>query len=137
MNVIVDWRVLSDADPGWSFDCALYAYCAVDHSEILYIGKTDGTTVRRRWNHSAKETFWDALEGERRIFRHVALAGEIALETQRRLTRELAADIESLLIKRVKPWGNIQCRASRISRPGLRIRCAGAWPLASCEFRDV
>ena len=48
MNVIVDWRMLSEGDPGWNLDCALYAYCTVDHSEILYIRKTDGTTVRRR-----------------------------------------------------------------------------------------
>jgi hypothetical protein len=137
MNVIVDWRMLSEGDPGWSLDCALYAYCTVDHSEILYIGKTDGTTVRRRWNRSAKEGFWDALESERRIFRHSALLGEIALERQGRLTRELVADIESLLIRHAMPWGNIQCRASRISRPGLHVRCAGAWPLARREFRDV
>jgi hypothetical protein len=127
----------SDGDLGWHLNCALYAYCTVDYSEILYIGKTDGTTVRRRWNRSAKEAFWEARERERRILRHAALLGEIVLERQGRLTRELVADIESLLIMRVKPWGKIQCLSSRISRPGLQVMCVGESPLARREFRDT
>ena len=136
MNVVVEWRELYDWDDGWHADCALYAYCTVGGSEILYIGKADGTTVRRRWNRSGKEGFWDALERKRGIYHHAVFLGEIALVRGCRLTRELLADVESLLIKRVRPWGNIQCQESRTSRPGLRVLCEGEWLTARTEFRD-
>lgn len=137
MNVVVAWRELEDGDDGWYADCALYAYCTVGGSEILYIGKADGTTVRRRWNRSGKEGFWDDLEQERGVYEHAVLLGEIGMAPGRRLTRELLADVESLLVKRLRPWGNVQCRNSRISRPGLRVVCKGDWPAARTEFRDI
>ncbi len=137
MYVTVRWTPLDNegTHPLWSAECGLYAYVG-PKSEILYIGKVDGTTVRQRWSRSGKESFWDDLERERKIFKHAAIFGAIELETGSRLTRELLADIESLLITRVQPWGNIQSRKTRISRPGLHVRCAGSWPLRKCQFHD-
>jgi len=89
MEVVVEWRELYEGDEGWYTECALYAYSTVGRSEILYIGKADGTTVRRRWSRSGKEGFWDAVERERGIYHHAVLLGEIALIPGRRLTREL------------------------------------------------
>lgn len=130
-------RVLEKSDELWERSGVLYAYVARDNREILYIGKSDGTTVRQRWTRSAKEGFWDDLERQRAIFKHAVIVGEIGLEEGDRLTRELLADIESLLIKRILPWGNIQSCHSRISRPGLRVICGGDWPINKSEFRDL
>lgn len=138
MLVTVRWRRISrDSDPWWGLSRGLYAYVAPGAGEILYVGKVDGTTVRRRWPRSAKEDFWNDLERRRGIVQHAVLVGEIEVEEGRRLTRELLADIESLLINRVRPWANIQSRHSRISRPGLHVICEGDWPLRRQEFRDV
>ena len=122
--------------PLWFADCGLYAYIG-PKNEVLYIGKVDGTTVRQRWSRSGKEAFWSDLERERNIFKHAAIFGAIELELGRRLTQELLADIESLLINRVQPWGNIQCCNMRIARPGLHVRCAGSWPLVKRQFYDA
>ncbi len=133
----IQWSSLEDdADPLWGASRGLYVYIAPDDHEILYIGKVDGTTVRQRWNRSGKAGFWDDLERERKILEHSVIFGEIELEEGGRLSRELFADIESLLIARVRPWGNIQSRESRILRPGLRVQCEGAWPLDKRQFYD-
>ncbi|MBI4248986.1 MAG: hypothetical protein HY611_05740 [Elusimicrobia bacterium] len=115
----------------------MYAYSTADLREILYIGKVDGTTIRQRWNRQAKANFWNDLEKKRKIYKHSVFAGEAGLPPNARLSMELLADIESLLIKRIAPWGNIQSRTARISRPGLRVRCLGDWPLRKREFLDI
>jgi len=137
MLTTVRWRMASDDSQLWDYVRALYAYFTADNKEILYIGKAGGKTVRERWNRSAKKEFWDALERERNIHEHVVRVGEIWLDEGRKLSRELLLDVESLLIKRLQPWGNIRSRSSRISRPGLRVRCQGDWPLKRREFHDV
>jgi hypothetical protein len=137
MIVEIKWRrIRGESDLAWDWTRVLYAY--LDHlaKEILYIGKADGITVRQRWTRSSKVAFWDALERERGIKKHVVLVGDVAIESGRRLSRELLADVESLLIKRVQPWGNIMNRESRISRPGLRVVCVGGWSGWSSEYQD-
>jgi len=138
MHVTVRWSPLDNEgeSPLWSANRGLYAYVG-PQNEVLYIGKVDGTTVRQRWNRSRKEALWNDLERERKIFNHAAIFGAIELEMGSRLTRELLGDIESLLIKRVQPWGNIQSRNTRITRPGLHVRCAGSWPLEKRQFYDA
>ena len=137
MYVTVRWNPLDNegTHPLWSANCGLYAY--VGHrSEVLYIGKVDGCTVRERWNRSGKEAFWDDLERERRIFKHAVIFGDIELDVGSRLTRELLADIESLLISELQPWGNVQSCNTRIARSGLHVACAGSWPLRKRQFYD-
>jgi hypothetical protein len=58
------------------------------------------------------------------------------LQEGRRLSSPLLADAESLLIMRLDPFGNIQSRATRIERPGLRVHCEGAWPFKRGRFHD-
>jgi len=137
MLATLRWRIVSDDSDLWDYVRALYAYFTVDDKEILYIGKAARKTVRERWNRSAKKDFWDALEGERNIHEHIVRVGELWLDEGRKLSGELLLDVESLLIKRLRPWGNIRSRSSRISRPGLRVRCDGDWPLKRREFHDV
>lgn len=137
MLTTVRWRIVSDDSDLWDYVRVLYAYFTVDDKEVLYIGKAGRRTVRERWTRSAKKAFWNDLEKERNIHETLVRVGEIWLEEGRKLSRELLLDVESLLIKRLRPWGNIQGRSSRIPRPGLRIRCEGDWPMERHEFYDV
>jgi hypothetical protein len=128
MHVDVNWLLVDDDDDeAWGWTCALYAYLHPTAPEILYIGKTDGTTVRGRLKATDKMNFWRDLERERGLFEHRVLIAEIS--TQARLTRQLLADVESLLIFAIEPWGNIAARRSRIDRPGLVVKNRGRyWP---------
>lgn len=141
IEVTVNWQQPNGEENSWLWGVSrgLYAYLNLDSGddeEILYIGKVDGTTVRRRWNRSGKQGFWDSLEQERGIYSHGIIVGLIEVPAGRRLSRELITDIESLLINRLCPWGNIQCRNSRISRLGLTVKCEGVWPLGECLYVD-
>jgi hypothetical protein len=134
-EIILDWHfVADDADTRWSYTRGVYAYLAPRRSEVLYIGKADGCSVRDRWN--GKRQFWHDLEGTRGITSHRVIVADILSHGDCRLTRELLSDVESLLICEVKPWGNIQCQFSRIARQGLRVVCQGAWPLSHKVFSD-
>ena len=135
-DIIVRWHFLSPEDPGWKSMRCLYAYVAPNKKEILYIGKCWGVTVKARWVRTAKESFWNDLERNRKIEEHFVLLGEVGLTYRRRLTNELLADVESLLIMGEQPWGNIQCKESRIPRPGLVVRCAGSWPGKARFYKD-
>lgn len=128
MAIEVKWEILDESDPDWECCRCLYAYLTPNGKQILYIGKAWGATVRNRWSRSGKEEFWEDLEKKTRIRRHIPLIGKIYLRVGQRLTRELLSDIESLLIKTEKPWGNIQSRNRRIARPGMRVICNGRWP---------
>jgi hypothetical protein len=134
-EVVLDWhRIKTKSDPHWFYTCAIYAYLAPRGREVLYIGKADGCTVRRRWLE--KDSFWSDLERQRNIMSHDVIVAEVLAQVGCRLTRELLCDVESLLIWELKPWGNIQCRSTRIQRPGLVVSCRGAWPGARRRFRD-
>lgn len=54
-----------------------------------------------------------------------SFSGELESPMGTRLTGQLLADVESLLIYQEQPWGNIQSRISRNSRPGMRVHCSG------------
>ncbi len=133
-DVSIRWKALVDGVPEWKSTRCLYAYVAQNNGEILYIGKAWGVSVRARWTRTAKASFWDDLEEQRGIYKHGVLFGE--LTTMTRLSSQLLADIESLLIAAEQPWGNIQCRRSRIERPGLVVKCIGAWPGRATMYMD-
>jgi len=128
------YRVEEAEDLRWNHNLALYAYLAPRKAEVYYIGKCDGTTVRGRGCYSAKSGAWDFINKTSQ--HHRLIVSEI--EVDQRLTRELLADIECLLIYRVQPECNVQCKSSRgkYSRPGMKIECRGAWPLSKKVFRD-
>ena len=131
----VTWRVLADDDDDWQLMRVLYAYFLKRPFELIYVGKAWGTTVRSRLTASDKSSFWRAYNrtyGERIPD---VMVGEVLLESGSRFTKELLADIESLIIQREKPWGNIQSTRTRISRPGMRVMCTGAWRWKR-EYRD-
>lgn len=136
MRAVVHWSQLGVNPELWKLRRGLYAYFDVDTSEVLYIGKVYGTSVRQRWCRSGKCDFWDALESERGIYTHGVIVGEIELPFGNRLSKALTSAIESLLINRLQPWGNIQCRNSRIMRSGLDVLCHGDWVALQRRFID-
>jgi hypothetical protein len=129
MRVDVHWQGVGDDGEAWDWTCGLYAYQHPRARELLYIGKADGTSIRGRWRAADKDGLWRDLERDRRIYQHRVLVGAFALAPEMRLTRQLVADVESMLIFAVQPWGNIASCRSRICRPGLRVRNFGrVWP---------
>ncbi len=132
MIIRIHWAtVRGERDAKWGWTGVLYAYLAPKDEEILYVGKAHGanSTVRRRWNADDKTGFWRDLERQRGIHQHAVVIGGIDAGPGARLTRQLLADLESLLIKWEQPWGNIQGRKERnFSRPGVEVRCMGHWP---------
>jgi hypothetical protein len=136
LTVTLRWYVVtSDQDSRWGNNLALYAYLAPVRREILYLGKCDRTTVRRRACYSAKSATWDRVN--QRSKSHRLIVAEI--EVNRRLTRQLLADIESLIIYSIQPSCNVQHTRSRgrYNRPGMRVECRGAvWPLSRRVFWD-
>jgi hypothetical protein len=138
IKVSIQWTYVSaDDDPLWQLGRGLYAYLSPDfRKEILYIGKTDGTTIRQRWNSPDKDILWDFIEQKLGYRKHILLVGEIEMGLNHRLSCELLTDIESLLIRALQPCGNIQSKNSRIERSGLHIICHGDWPGQVKRFYD-
>jgi len=137
MNVQLQWtRIRPNTDDLWRLCRVLYAYTTPDLREVLYVGKALTTTVAQRWDAADKSSFWHDLEIQRGIFGYQVIVGEPLLPLNCRFSRELLADMESLLVSSVEPWGNIQCQNSRICRPGLRVRCIGDWPHPEKLFHD-
>lgn len=136
MVVEIHWNELDHPSEGWRRTGCLYAYTDPDTDRILYIGKADGTTIRQRFTAADKDDLFGHFKEEFGITEFGVFAGLIALEEGRRLTRELLADIESLLIKRVQPPGNVQSKRSRIARPGLVVECLGEWAHHRTRFVD-
>jgi hypothetical protein len=137
MLVEVHWRsVTGPRDVAWGWRGVLYAYLHPNREVMLYIGLAHGRTVRQRWTYATKARVWDCME-RLGVTRHICLVGELALDDDVRLTRQLLNDVETLLIKRVQPRCNKSAKGTRIRRPGLRVRCIGGWNGWRSEYRDV
>jgi hypothetical protein len=134
IDVTVRWLPVSPEL--WNADSCLYAYLAPYGSEILYLGIAWAHTVRQRWNRSAKLDLWEWIERQG-FATHELIVGNFSVRPENRLSKQLALDVESLLIRGVQPAGNIQCKQSRISRPGMRVTCEGYWPLRNKRFYDA
>ena len=138
MRVDVEWTWLDEEDhPLWGDQYCLYAYLHPERDWLLYIGKADYSTVRQRLHGDHKGQLYADLQREYGIDEFRVLHGDVQPENGRRRTSELLADVESLLIMRWQPFGNVQSRQSRIPRPGLRVDCVGEWPFKRARFHDV
>jgi len=135
MHVKVTWTQLTEHTPHWDYCGCLYAYVDSESGEVLYIGKADYHSVGQRLSGRHKENVF-------RYFRRYGVRsfdvihGQLWLEEGRRFSRQLLADVESLLINRLLPPANIACTKSRISRPGMRVTCSGDWPDRRRRFHD-
>jgi hypothetical protein len=127
----------NDDSPRWDYTRALYAYAAPRRAAIYYLGKCHGTTVRERWRYDSKSDVWDCIEKNTK--NHCPLVAEFELPEGMKLTKKLVAAVECLLIFRLQPPCNVQCKSSRgrSRRPGMKVVCSGtAWPLSQKTFND-
>jgi len=136
MSIEIEWQYTGGGEESLEFSRVLYAYLHPDTSEILYIGKADYCTVKKRLFGAHKEEIFEKMVSNLGITELHAIVGVLYVPENRRYSSELLADIESLLIIKVQPPYNIQSRRSRISRPGLGVRCIGAWPHEQEYFID-
>ena len=136
MNIEIEWKYTDGDEENLEFSRALYAYLHPDTSEILYIGKADLCTVKERLSGAHKEEIFEQMVGNLGITELHAIVGVLYIPNDRKYSSELLSDIESLLIIKVQQSYNIQSRKSRISRPGLEVRCIGEWPHAQEHFID-
>ena len=138
MLVEVLWSELDDdRDPLWSGKFCLYAYLHAQRDWLLYVGKADYSSVRRRLHGAHKDQLFADIDRQYGTEQVRVLHGDLILEDGRRRSSELLTDVESLLIMRLQPRGNIQSRRSRISRRGLRVHCVGDWPFKRFRFPDA
>ena len=137
MDVWVHWTELdSDDDPRGDQQYCLYAYLHPTRDWLLYIGKADYSTVWSRFRGEHKSQLFDDIWRAHGVDEVRVLYGELELEEGYRRSSELLADVESLLIRRLRPFGNISATRTRIARPGLRVHCEGNWPFRRKRFHD-
>jgi len=138
MLIEIDWSFLEDdEDPRWDVQLCLYAYLHPSRDWLLYVGKSDFSTVRKRMSGDHKARLFSDLYDQYGIDEIRVLHGELVLPPGSRRSSELLADVESLLIKRLQPFGNIMSTKSRIQRPGMRVQCLGDWPFNRNRFHDA
>lgn len=136
MSIKITWyRIDEHNEFLWDVNRGLYAYLGAE-DEFLYIGKVDGRTIRQRFQRSAKPHYWDFVEANLGYFETEVIVGIVELPQGSRHSRQLLSDIESLLINEIQPLGNIACRNTRISRPGLSFKCCGDWNYNKKTFTD-
>lgn len=137
MLIEVVWTHLGDdRHPLWRDQLCLYAYLHESRDWLLYVGKADYSSIRSRLRGAHKQALFRDIRQTYRCDIVRVLHGELRVPNGHRRSSALLADVESLLIKRLKPFGNIQATRSRIARPGIRVRCLGDWPWRRASFRD-
>ena len=136
-RVEIPWVALDDdRDPTWRENFCLYSYLHPERDWLLYIGKADYQSVRQRLHGDHKADLFDFFARRYGIDQVRVLQGDLVLEEGRRRSSDLLGLIESLLIMRLQPPGNVAYRASRPYRPGLRVKCTGDWPFKRSGFYD-
>lgn len=135
--VTIEWRrIVRSDDKKRDYWRCLYAYVSRREREIVYLGKADRCTVRERWTAADKQNWgdWASEQEVEQVHLHV---GTIDWGLGARYSAEKLADVESLLIKRLRPRGNIMSINDRICRPGVRVVCGGNWPHRRIAFVDT
>jgi hypothetical protein len=135
MSIEIQWTTLLAESEEWHHAHVLYAYLDPETDEILYVGMAWRRTVRQRFTDRDKRSLFNFLFNERGVRGVKVLVGSVWMDG--RLTRQLLSNVESLLIKRLKPAGNVMCRTSRLSRPGMRLECFHEWPDERTRFVDL
>lgn len=127
-DVRVECRaVRGDREGKWSCHQCLYAYRDPDEGNIFSIGKADGGSIRT-CRAGADKGWIDEWLDDGTLRRVGVDAGFIDRGEGSRYRVENPADVESLLILRLQPAGNIMATRSRIVRPGTRVTCRGNRP---------
>jgi hypothetical protein len=134
MAIEIEWKTLLPDSKQWNHTHVLYAYVHPDTGDILYVGMAWHRTVGQRFTDRDKQALFDFFSNELGLSGVDVRVGEVWMDG--RLTRQLLSDVESLLIRRLQPAGNIMCRSSRISRGGMRLKCLNEWPHERTRFVD-
>lgn len=137
LPVEIEWSYTGSGEENINFSRVLYAYLHPNEKTILYIGKADRCSVYERLRGQHKEAIFADISNELGLSGIHAIVGLLFLPAERKFSSQLLADIESLLIMELQPPYNTQSCQSRISRPGLIIKCSGEWPLKVATFRDA
>ena len=137
MRTEVHWSYAEAGEEAFGFTRVLYAYLHPKSAEILYLGKADYCTVSERTRGAHKEAIFDSIAMKEKTGVLHPIVGVLRVQEGIRFSSELLSDIESLLIVEVQPRYNRQSKRTRIERPGLEVKCQGAWPLRRKVFRDV
>src|SRR5579862_3608230 len=101
-EVLLKWRKIGAGNPALEWTRTFYALHLRGEGRVLYLGKADYQTIGDRVRCESKGGVWDH-------FTQIGLAprdvGLVAAEvfTDARWTSELQADVESLLIARIRP----------------------------------
>jgi hypothetical protein len=136
MEFEVIWKIIKNrSNSKWHFRHCLYAIIHPTNYKILYIGKAWQRTVKQRFHDDDKNSLYDFLSSELNLDNFLFMVGDILTDVPR-FTDEMLSDIESLLIKRIQPPGNIQSKRTRISRPEMIVTCTGDWPKSPQRFID-
>jgi hypothetical protein len=140
MQVTIDWTELHPGDRRWDARHCLYAYLDPRSRHLLYLGKAYSSTIRSRLYGPHKDAvfarfFGPADDDVPREDCVVVLHGRASAKDGRRVTKLVLADLESLLIARLKPRLNRTSLVTRISRPEMVVDCTGDWCF-SLRFRD-
>lgn len=134
--ITVNWKYISgNEDEKWDWCRVLYMYLAPKEGEPIYIGQAYECSVRERFLTAGKAALWGYMK-KLKVMRHAIAVGNIIIPRGQNISKELVNDIESLLIYHTLPCGNIMSKDTRISRPGMKIRCGGDWPLPQKTFED-
>ena len=140
MEIPVYWYELrSRRNSLWQGSRCLYAYFHPESDLLLYVGQAERLTVEQRFYGPDKhQGLYAYIREEFKIDPHQlrVFAGLIDLPEGRRLSKALIDDVESLLIKRLQPYGNIKATKSRISRRGMLVLCLGDWLHSKTAFHD-
>jgi hypothetical protein len=131
MKVIIKWKNIGETSRLFGAMRCLYAYLSPSTRRILYIGKADRASVRKRYYARDKRKVWKRMP--RRL---LLLVGLSLVEDEVKFSWQLLHDIESLLIYEVKSFLNTMSKKSRISRPGMKVLCQGYWPVDRKAFMD-
>jgi hypothetical protein len=138
MLAIVHWTHLKrDDDPRWDDKLCLYAYLHASRNWLLYVGKADYATVWQRYRARDKDALFNDIRRRYGTDDVRVLHGNLRFPDGGRRTSQLLSDVESLFIKRLDTFGNIQSQKTRISRPGMRVQFDGFWPFRRRSFRDL
>ena len=123
MEVWVHWSELrSERNRLWSASYCVYAYLHPERDWLLYLGKAGGATVRQRFSGDHKQRLFRDFRKDYGIVAVRALVGVLDLEDGRKRTSALLSDVESLMIMRLQPYGNISATSSRISLRAWSLR---------------
>ena len=134
MAIEIKWKTMLADSKEWYHTHVAVRLVHPDTGDILYVGMAWHRTVRQRFTDRDKQALFNFFSEEFGLADVDVRVGEVRMDG--RLTRQLLSDVESLLIKRLQPAGNIMCRASRISRRGMRLECLNEWPHQRARFVD-